>query len=318
MADKNQEDANKEYLKNILGGDNQEPNQPNQPELGFEELKNDVSVTDDLHYTNVIIEDLPSGRFYKTGTKIKIRAAKVSEVQAFSVVDDKNFMDVTDKMNELLSRCVIYIFPNGGKGTYKDLKDGDRIFLTFMIRELTFQGGNTLTKPVQCTCNHKFEIPFRATSGKAGKATFVLHEQDEKIERFFKPNECAYEIVNNGVSWKVAPPTIGIQESFYDEIKRNVQSDLKPNVSFMKMTPFLLYDRSSITEEGISSKLEDFDKMNDLKLSQVINTLINNMTVGIKELKTECPECGSEVRTPLTFPNGASTLFDLPNILDEF
>jgi hypothetical protein len=311
---KQDEAANKKYLDELMDS--------NQKQIQFEKKetpqpKNDG--TSSIEYLNIDINLLPAGRFYKKGTKIKIRGAKVSEIQAYSVVDNNNFIDITEKMNELLLRCVIFETHDGEKGSYRDIKDADRIFLIFMIRELTFQGGNTLTKDVQCSaCDHDFVIPFRATSGKAGDATFELHKPTDLIESFFKSDECAYELINNNVSWKLSPPSIGIQEDFYNEIKRNVQNSKKPNVAFMKVTPFLLYDKSSITEEGIKTKLKEFNDIDDMALSQGLNEIINNMTVGIKGLATKCPKCGVEVHTDLTFPNGASTLFELPNILDRF
>ena len=192
------------------------------------------------------------------------------------------------------------------------------MFLIFMIREMTFQGGNTLTKEVQCECGHEFSIPFRATANNMGPATFELQEPNEKIERFWKKEEQCYELIHEGVSWKMGPPTIGIQEDFYEEIKRNVQDNKKPNVSFMKIMPFLLHDRSSITPEGMKAKLKEYVNMNDLKLFNGLNSVVNNMNLGIKGLTAICGECGVEVHTELTFPGGASTLFELPDILDSF
>lgn len=308
------EKKNKEYLNNLLGGkDESESKKP-------KEVISTNDYTPPSHeYSLVDIDLLPSARFYKSGTKISIRAAKVSEIQSYSVVDDNNFVDITEKMNELLSRNVIFIHPDGKKGTYRDVKDADRMFLIFMIRELTFQGGNTLTKEVQCpACNHEFNIPFRATANNDGPATFELQEPKEEIEKFWKSDLNCYELVYEGVSWKIGPPTIGIQEDFYDEIKRNVQDDKKPNVSFMKIMPFLLYDRSYITQEGLKAKLKEYINMNDMTLFSGLNTVVNNMTLGIKGLTMKCSECGEEVHTELTFPGGASTLFELPNILDSF
>jgi hypothetical protein len=58
--------------------------------------------------------------------------------------------------------------------------------------------------------------------------------------------------------------------------------------------------------------------MDDMILFQGLNDVVNKITVGIKGLKMKCKECGAEVHTDLTFPGGASTLFELPNILDRF
>jgi len=308
------EKKNQEYLKNLLG-DEETTKKPTEKSVGV----NDSYSPPSQEYSLININLLPAGRFYPEGVKISIRASKVAEIQAYSVVDDENFVDITEKMNELLSRNIIFIHPDGKKGTYRDVKDADRMFLIFMIRELTFQGGNTLTKEVQChSCNHEFSIPFRATANNQGPATFELQHPNEEIEKFWKSDSRCYELVYEGVSWKLGPPTIGIQEDFYDEIKRNVQDDKKPNVSFMKIMPFLLHDRSSITTDGMKAKLKEYTSMNDLTLFGGLNSVVNKMTLGIKGLTAVCKECGEEVHTDLTFPGGASTLFELPDILDAF
>ena len=92
------------------------------------------------------------------GIKIKIRAAKVHEIQAYSIISNENILDVTEKMNQMLSSCVKVTLPNGQNGSYKDIKDGDRLFIIFMIRELTFQKGNSLAKDVTCNfCNNNLK-----------------------------------------------------------------------------------------------------------------------------------------------------------------
>ena len=309
------EDKNKEYLDKLLGGENKAESKSNPPLVPVDVHYDIPSV----EYSNINLSILPSGRFYPRGTKISIRSAKVSEIQAYSMVDDNNFVDITEKMNELLARNILYIHPDGSKGSYKNIKDSDRVFLIFMIRELTFQGGNTLTREATCpTCTKEFFIPFRSTPGANVPTTFELHEPNADIERFFDKEKQVYVLIYEGISWELAPPTIGVQEDFYAEIKRNVQADKKPDVAFMKIMPFLLHNRESITEENIKAKLKEFKAMEDLVLFQGFNNIVNKMTVGIKGLKMNCTECGTEVHTDLTFPGGASTLFDIPDIMDRF
>ncbi len=316
MNSKEKEQKNKEYLDKILGGDNNGTQA--QPPVSFmQPIETNYDVPS-IEYSNINLNILPAGRFYKRGTKISIRAAKVSEIQAYSMVSDDNFVDITEKMNELLAHNVIFINSDGSKGSYRDIKDSDRVFLIFMIRELTFQGGNTLTKEVSCKCGKEFFIPFRSTPSSDVPTTFEFYEPNEKIERFYNKEKQVYELIYNDVSWTLAPPTIGIQEDIYAEIKRNIQVEKKPDVAFMKIMPFLLHDENSITEESIKIKLKEFKEMNDLVIFQGLNDLVNNMTCGIRGIKMKCPECGTEVHTDLTFPGGASTLFELPNILDRF
>lgn len=312
---KEKEEKNQAYLDKLLSGqDGTKSAPPIKPPTNEDHF--DVP---SVEYSNINLDILPSGRFYPRGTKISIRAAKVSEIQAYSMVDDNNFVDITEKMNELLLRNIIFIYPNGEKGSYKNIKDSDRVFLIFMIRELTFQGGNTLTREATCAkCGKEFFIPFRSTPSAEAPTTFEFHEPNQDIEKYYNKEKQVYELIYNGVSWELAPPTIGIQEDFYAEIRRNVQVDKKPDVSFMKIMPFLLHDNDSISENDIKIKLKDYKAMDDIVLFQGLNNVVNKMTCGIKGLKMKCPECGTEVHTDLTFPGGASILFELPDIMDRF
>lgn len=317
--DNNDELKNQEYLDNLLSGGTSATKTKKVTKTTEDfELVNDTYSPPTMDYLLIDINTLPASKFYRPGTKIAIRPSKVNEIQAYSVVDDKNFVDITEKMNELLARNVLFTYPDGKKGTYRDLKDSDRMFIIFMIREMTFAGGHTLTKEIQCNhCSNEFSIPFRATAGAAGPATFELTETGEKIDKLWNNSDRCYEFIHNGVSWKLGAPTIGIQEDFYEEIKREVQEDKKPNISFMKIVPFLLHDRNSITPEGIKAKVKEFTAIDDLVLFNKLNAIVNNMTFGIKGLVMECTECGGEVHTEFTFPNGAAAIFEIPDILDS-
>ena len=269
-------------------------------------------------YMAIPLEVLPCGIFYKPGTKISIRSAKVQEVQAYSVVDDNNYLDITEKMNQILSSCVRYTYANGMQGSNKDLRDGDRLYLIFMIRELTFPGGKNLSKDVICDgCHNEFKIELKATSSEKAMKTFVNHEMPEKLVKFFDKNVKVFIFKIDGVEYKLAPPTIGIQEIFFGDIKTKVQGEKNPNVSFLKIASFLLHDRTKITEEGIKAKEQEFKRLG-MKTFQILNQAVNQMLFGIKEMKGKCPSCGLEVHTDMAFPAGASTIFTFPDAIDEY
>jgi len=99
----------------------------------------------DLQYFNFDIRELPCGDFYPAGTLFMVRPAQVREIQAYSMVDDQNFYDIVEKMNDMLQSCVRVKYSDGKIGSYLDIKDQDRLFLVFLIRELTFQQGNSLS-----------------------------------------------------------------------------------------------------------------------------------------------------------------------------
>jgi hypothetical protein len=281
----------------------------------------DLSYLDSVpsnEYTYIPLESLPCGMFYKSGTKISIRAARVQEVQAYSVVDDNNYLDITEKMNGILASCIKYFYPGGMQGSYKDLRDGDRLFLIFMIRELTFPGGKNLSKDCTCkNCEHEFKMELRATYSQQVQKSFVNYEMPEKLAKFFDPVEKLFIFKIDGVDYKLAPPTIGIQEIFFGDIKTKIQGEKNPNVAFLKLASFMLHDRTKITEEGIKAKEQEFKQL-PMKTFQVLNQAVNQMLFGIKEMKSDCPSCGVEVRTDMSFPSGASNIFVISDALDEY
>ena len=283
--------------------------------------KVDLSYLDNVpsnEYMVIPLDILPCGLFYKPGTKISIRAARVQEVQAYSVVDDNNYLDITEKMNSILSSCIKYTSPNGSQESYKDIRDGDRLFLIFMIRELTFPGGKNLSKDVTCgNCGNEFKMELRATSSDKIEKSFVNHEMPQKLAKFFDPQERVFVFNINGVDYKLAPPTIGIQEKFFGDIKTKIQGEKNPNVAFLKLASFMLHDRNTITEDGIKAKEQEFKRF-DMKTFQILNQAIGQMLFGIKEMKNNCPSCGLEVRTDMSFPVGASNIFVIPDAFDQY
>ena len=271
-----------------------------------------------MEFLNVDISMLPLSDFYPEGTRIKIRAAKVHEIQAYSVVNDENYLDVTEKMNDLLSTCVRVTLPDGTTGSYKHTKEGDRITLIFMIRELTFQQGTTLSKEITCDkCKHEFNIPFRATSAPNNPKTFVKHEMPEKLIKFYNKNLKCFEFNIDGAIYRMAPPSIGLQEIFHDDLKTKVMGKKNTNVSFMKIIPYMLWDRTSITNDGIKAKEEEFRNM-DMKTFQILTQAVDKMIFGLKGLTMTCPECGEEVHADMSFPGGASTIFVISDYFDDF
>lgn len=310
MAD-NKEKQQEDYLSRIMNtGSDAPPTPPNTP-------KND-NIISDGDFLMVDLASLPLGIFYKAGTKIKIRAATVAEVEAYSVVDDKNYLDVVEKMNQLLSSCIRVSYGDGRTGTYKDIKDGDRLFLIFQIRELTFQKGNSLAKDVQCeSCSHEFKLPFRSTSNSEFPRTFVSHEMPDRLKKYFNGSNKTFDFTVNNVLYQLSPPSIGIQEQFFTNIRETVQANKKVNVAFTKIIPFIFSHKSSVPEKEVKEWEQRFKNL-DMNTFQILNKAVDLMQFGLKELMMPCPHCGVEVHSEITFPDGASSLFVVSDPFDLF
>ena len=307
---KEQEMSEEDYLKRHLNDLDAGKNPNNFNDNTTQKPIVEGTKVSDLQYFNFDIRELPCGQFYPTGTLFMVRPAQVKEIQAYSMVDDQNFYDIVEKMNDILQSCVRVKYSDGKIGSFLDIKDQDRLFLVFLIRELTFQAGSSLSVNAKCTCGEEVAIELN-------KENFVFHEIDEKLEKFYNRNSGSYTFKTvNGKTFELTPPNIGLQKAFTDYIMKENNEKRNPNLAFLKIIPFMMNGRTSITYEGVKAKVKDFEEMDDISF-QFLNAAVSKMTFGIKELKKMCP-CGEEVRTDMQFPNGASGIFVIHDAFEAY
>jgi hypothetical protein len=301
--------SEEEYLKKHLGSiDSKAPVNSDIPFV--EQPKIDSTRTTDLQYFNFDIKELPCGDFYPSGTVFMVRPAQVKEIQAYSMVDDQNFYDIVEKMNDILQSCVRIKYSDGKMGSYLEIKDQDRLFLIFLIRELTFQQGNSLTVTTRCGCGTDIQLELK-------RDNFEFHKIDDKLDRYFSNSSRSYHFSTiNGKEFELTPPNIGLQKAFTDYIVKENNEKKTPNLAFLKIIPFMLHGRTSITYEGIKAKLKEFEEIDDISF-QFLNAAVGKMTFGIKELKKTC-SCGEEVHTDMQFPNGASGIFVVHDAFEAY
>jgi hypothetical protein len=310
MSDQNKAQlSEEEYLRKHLEGIENKTSQQT-----YQQPQNSVQVentrTSELQYFAFDVKEFPCGIFYPAGTTIQVRPAQVKEIQAYSMVDDNNFYDIVEKMNDMLAACVRVKYLDGRIGSYIEIRDPDRYYLIFLIRELTFQQGSSLTTKTTCTCNSEIQVELK-------RENFIKFEIDQKIVKYFDPQSYSFKFtLKNGKSYHLAPPTIGLQKSFTEYIIQENSEKRKPNLSFLKIIPFLLYDRTSITLDGIKSKLAEYDKMDDISF-QFLNSAVDKMSFGIEKLVKKC-SCGLEVHTDMIFPDGPSAIFVVHDAFDQF
>ena len=307
---KDKEMSEEDYLKKHLGDLDNPKNVMNNDIPFVAQPKVDNTRTTDLQFFNFDIKELPCGEFYPSGTVFMVRPAQVREIQAYSMVDDNNFYDIVEKMNDILQSCVRVKYSDGKVGSYIEVKDQDRLFLVFLIRELTFQQGNSLTVNSKCSCGEDVQMELK-------RDNFSFHEIDEKLERYFSASTRTYHFSTiNGREFELTPPNIGLQKSFTEYILKESNEKRTPNLSFLKIIPFMLAGRTSITYEGIKAKLKEFEEIDDISF-QFLNAAVGKMTFGIKELKKKC-SCGEEVHTDMQFPNGASSIFVIHDAFEAY
>lgn len=310
MSKQDKELTEEEYLQKHLEDIDSNKNVNTSETFNYEK-NSEGSKAIDLQYLTFDVKELPCGKFYPSGSVLMVRPAQVREIQAYSMVDDNNFYDIIEKMNDMLQSCVRIKSPDGKVTSFLEVKDQDRLPLIFLIRELTFQQGNSLAVNKECVCGCELQIELN-------RHNFEYHEIDDSLLKYFdNSSKCFRFRTRNGKEFEITPPTIGLQKSFTEYIIKENNEKKTQNLSFLKIIPFMLVGRTNITIEGIKSKLTEFEKMDDMSF-QFLNSAVSKMTFGIKELKTTCSQCGTEVRTDMNFPNGASGIFVIHDAFEAY
>ena len=264
----------------------------------------------DLQYQSFDCGLFPCGMFYPIGTTIKIRPASVKEIQAYSMVDDNNFPDIIDKMNDMLMACVRVQYRKGDMASYLDIKEQDRIYILFLIRDLTFQQGMYLTVNKECSCKNEVSVELKPSN-------FVYFDLNSTMEKYFDSYTRCFIFDYKGQEFSLTMPNIGIQKSFTEYITEEVNQKKDPNLSFLKIMPFLLGDRNSIDKKEIKEQLKTFQSLS-VDSFQFLNSAINHMKFGIEKLRKNCDMCGKEVHTEMVFPDGASGIFVIHDAFERY
>ncbi len=127
MSNKNNKNemSEEDYLKRHLS-DLDNTKKPNSFEMNsdipFVQPQVEQNKVSDMQYFNFDVRELPCGQFYPTGTLFMVRPAQVKEIQAYSMVDDNNFYDIVEKMNDMMQACVRIKYPDGRIGSYLEIK----------------------------------------------------------------------------------------------------------------------------------------------------------------------------------------------------
>ena len=264
-------------------------------------------------YHEIWAENFPSrGLFYQTGARFFIRAASVKEIRHFSTINDEDPFSIDEALNEIVKSCLMMRFP-GKQASFKDLKEEDRIYIIMSIRELTFvKGENRLRLEKPCKeCNHVNEIEI-------SKNSFEITVVPDSIMKYYDEEKKLFVVTtkSSGVL-TITPPSIGVMMEVTKSIRKSQEEGKKMDQSCYKLLPYLIQDWRGLNSESIKNIEIEFMQWDTTKYT-VYNTLIEWAKVGIKEdLKTECEKCGSEVVTPISFPDGIKSLFVVSDISGE-
>jgi len=271
----------------------------------------DSPLAAEIGWKNVPIEYLPSqGMFYPDGTQIAIRAATVSEIRHWSTIDENDLLGVDDLLTFIIEKCVRIKIPSKAT-SFKDLKEIDRFYLIFAVRDYTFKNGENkifANIPDEEGQDQKVEVT---------KDLIDYFNPDEKLlEYHSQDDKCFIFKLKNGETFKVFFPSLGVMSFIKNYMKSKQQQGGKFDKSFIKFAPFLFDDWRTLTQSTYDkashesmtwslSKISVLTKITEM-LASSVNPQIRYQTQG-----------GAEFRAPLNFQGGIKSLFLISDIFGE-
>jgi len=277
----------------------------------FGQARPDRSADQFLGWIKLDQQTLPSfGKFYPTGTEIKIRSARASEIRHFSTMDEENYIDMEEKLNHIVEMCT-QIKAGDRRLSYKDILEEDRIVLLLSIRDLTFpepenklilKGKTDVTKiPVDIELSTRYLVPNTVPSD---------------IEGYYSSKERTYVIKTRSAGEvRMRPPTIGIMQEITKYLRDRQEKEVEYDKAFLQVLPYITSDWRDLNLPRIFNLEVDY-KAWDQKKFMIIYRLAEKMKIGV-ETTLEMEFEGEIAKAPLDFPGGIKSLFIISDITGE-
>lgn len=276
-----------------------------------EEYFEDSPLAADLGWKNVPLENLPSqGLFYEINTQVAIRAAGVAEIRHWSTIDENDLLGVDDMLNFIIEKCCRIKVP-GKPGTYKDLKEIDRFYLIFAIRDFTFKNGENKMY-VNAADEEGVEEKVEVT-----KDIIDYFNPDEKLMNYFDKDRRCFDIkMKNGENFQIYFPSLGIMMFIKNFIKAKQQQGQNFDKAFVKYAPFLFSDWKGLSQASYDKAVHESYSWTLQKIS-VLDKIVEMLSASVNPQIRYMTSAGGEAVAPLNFRGGIKSLFLISDIFGE-
>jgi len=322
---------------------------PHNPESGsLGKVKTEFEKKQELHEDNkalfanvgwrkVDVSNLPSrGKYNDATMRIKISAATVEEIKHYSSLDETDLLDVSDHINEILNkRCRIEYGDRIGYAA-SDLKEADKYYIFFCIRDLTMDSHQKFHKLWQrTTCPKCGKVSENEITSQA----FSFYTIPKNIEKYY--DEAKRKIVINDPSFDdgplmIAPPSLGLTAATQNYMKEHARKQQQAGVpiyfdaKFMMQLQYLLDDPSQINEENLKNLQKKIGAWSHEKL-MAFEYVRDNMDVGVRpQLEIICRNTKSidptqevgcaddySFTAPVVFRLGWRSVFDISGVVSR-
>lgn len=287
-----------------------------------------MAIAMEIGYRSLGLELLPSkGQYYPTDCMLSIRAADVSEIKHFSSMNETDYVDAEEKVTYVLEKCCKLVWGGKVKSSIY-LKDADKLYLLFTIRDLSMQlqgKENRIMMNPQCPhCGEKQKIELVNN-------IFGFYDVPAGIKKYYNEEARCFVIPvpNTDEIIKIFVPNIGVTSWVKKFIvdretkKARNQEDSYYSTTTLQFMQFIVESPTGCTENLYNSTHKKIAEEWSLQKMEIMRYVSDKLSTAIKptitvQCKTENGGgCKKEFSAPITFRQGLRRLFDVTGVVAE-
>lgn len=261
--------------------------------------------------------------FYPSDWSFYIRPATVEAIRNWSMIDDQNGNSIDEVFNEVLKTCLQIKDSTDRPIPWHNICSWDRFFFLLLVREYTFQDGESNISYYEDCPECETPVEFNLTSN-----ALMYDMPDEEVISYYDqtsrtwaidPSE--YEVEGDPITLYV--PTLekdaNIKAWMIRKLQENRNAKIDPVfIRFVSwMTPKISKD-DEISKRQMKQLKTAFDSLS-IDQFEFMDEVLKNIIVTPKtKLLAKCSSCGEEVTSDIRFPNGVSGLFHIQSKRRKF
>ena len=261
--------------------------------------------------------------FYPSDWSFYIRPATVEAIRNWSMIDDQNGNSIDEVFNEVLKTCLQIKDSTDRPIPWHNICSWDRFFFLLLVREYTFQDGESNISYYEDCPECETPVEFNLTSD-----ALMYDMPDEEVISYYDqtsrtwaidPSE--YEVEGDPITLYV--PTLekdaNIKAWMIRKLQENRNAKIDPVfIRFVSwMTPKISKD-DEISKRQMKQLKTAFDSLS-IDQFEFMDEVLKNIIVTPKtKLIAKGSRCGEEVTSDIRFPNGVSGLFHIQSKRRKF
>lgn len=202
-----------------------------------------------LGFVSIPMQDLPTrGMFYPEGTMIYIRAASGAEIRHWSMTNEEELSEIDDALNYILERCMTLSLPDK-QGSWKDLKDIDRLYVILAIRDFTFtQGNNEL----------KIKIDEKREEVVNKDSIDFVNFPEKLMKHYNEEKRCfTFDIKESGRKLNIYLPCVGVSSWLKNYVQKKARKQEGFDRDFITIAPMLIKDYRNLNDKTYQEFIAD-------------------------------------------------------------